>query len=149
MVINTQLLDHTYDFLFKAAEVYVPMHGVIREGFTLIPKKQPDAFTLVGPIAGQIKDPRNSNPIVSLEDQDSFILRTVIGTSMAKELQTNFPLGVLSLSGVINAAVTGAYLQYGNKIERITFKRPGEKGYFRELENHAGFELRLFGKFKE
>lgn len=129
---------------------YIPVEYLrFPEGFTGFFSNREDAYALNPPIAGWAKDLR-VEPGMDVENQpvgDRFILRSIMGYAMAARVGSNLPLFTLQLSNLINGMVSGAYKVYGPRIQRLSFRRPNQPtAYFREIENNAGYEIRLYGE---
>lgn len=137
--------------LFKSVEEsYIPSEYIgLTDGMTGYNSQGQDAFALNPPIAGAWKDLRSESGInIELQPEgDRFILRGVIGYAMAASHINNPGHFTLKISTLINGMVGAAYKVYGPRVQKLTFGRPPHNDtYFRELENSAGYEIRLYGE---
>lgn len=113
----------------------LPDDGITLENHTV------DAFELQAPIAGSIRMVRTDSPT----DKDMGVVRVAMGFYSASKMEKDFSLGVYHLSLLKNMALSVAAKYFDlDSCEIVTFKLPGTNNYFRELENTAGIELRLF-----
>ncbi len=138
--------------LFQAVNNgYIPSEYVgLTEGMTGFNSDEQGAFSLNAPIAGVLRDLLGS-PGLALELQptgDRFILRGVVGYALAVRILGDVGIFTLSISSLINGMLGAAYKVYGPRIVKLTFDRPGlaPEQYFIELENTAGYEVRLYGE---
>lgn len=140
--------------LFEAAvsTSYAPIEYIgLTEGMTGFDSTG-DAVELNPPIAGLSRDARRESGIhINLQPQgDRFILRTILGYSVAASYINNPILTNLTTSNIINNMIVAAYKVYGPRIQRLTFSRPDYPNeYIRELEHYAGYEIRLYGELSE
>lgn len=143
------LNSHIEPLLQAVNDGYVPIEYVgLTEGFTGFDSQTPDAFLLNPPVAGMVRDLR-THPGIALELQpegDRFILRAVFGYSLAARFINQPYWGILGLSNIINYMVSSAYKVYGPRVQKLTFNRPGFGPNISELENNAGYEIRLYGE---
>lgn len=107
---------------------------------TIVPEKV-EVFNLNSPIAGTIK---RVEPGVLKEN--AAIHRQVIGYIVAEKMAKNKSLFYYHLSLTLNNALLELTKILGPlDFRKITAAQPGSPGiYFREMENYAGIELRLF-----
>jgi hypothetical protein len=117
-------------------------------GFTTFSSQGDDAIALNPPIAGQHVSLINEPGIDVQPDGDRFILRSVIGYAMAARYLSNPAVFSLNMINLINHMTSAAYKFYGPRIIKLKFDRPGQDNfdYLRELQNSAGYEIRLYGE---
>ena len=114
-------------------------------GTTRVPKKE-GAFNLNPPISGKIID-----KVFTENPQEGIILRSVIGHYTMSRLLDN-PKEVKNiLSILVKSMILSLEKELGFSPDNLNygkygfFKLPGKNQvYFREMENFAGYELRLY-----
>lgn len=121
------------------------------EGITGFESNGQDAFALNMPVNGLSRDLRMSTGLEINQQPigDRFVLRAMVGYATAAALVNNHELFVMKLSVIINNLVGSAYKVYGQRIRNLTFRRPSGRfrnDFFRESDNNAGYEIRLFGE---
>ena len=113
------------------------------EGLTFF-NKDDGAFTLSPPSQGECKLVLQS---VHWDDKyDGLVVRTSISYSVALKMKEDYLFGIEKLS-LIKNLLLGKAAKHVNleKCERVSFMRPGKDASFlRELENSAGYEVRLY-----
>jgi hypothetical protein len=137
--------------LFEAVDAgYIPLEWThLGQGITCYSRSD-EAFSLNPPIAG-ITLAVSNHPGLFKPTGDGFVLRTILGYAAACRYLENQAAGNLGVANLINSMLIAVYKTYGTSIQNVTFKRPGTESadYFRELDNSAGLELRLYGEFKQ
>lgn len=158
---NTEVIKtvtEKYKFLFDAAKDFSPVRYTKAGSVTFIPQEL-EPFTL-NPV--QSGDMKTITPDVKINSDkySGFVVRSIIGYALMVRLvnDNNFGAGCLSLSNIINAMLCTAaeYVDLNSYLKDtllITFEHPWEnknaKSIFRELEDNAGYEIRLFISWKE
>jgi hypothetical protein len=106
------------------------------------------AFTLNSP-SYFIKYPTENKLEIS-KNHDGFIIRTCISYQNAILFCNDYMEGIQKLSIIKNHILYKASKLVDLKeCSLVTFKRPNVSGVFRERDNAAGFELRLYVKKEE
>lgn len=149
-----------YKFLFDAAKDFSPISYQKMGSTTLLPSNI-DAYFLKAPVAGEMLDISPTSEIKK-ETHRGLIVRSVIGYARMADLtqDQHFGKNCLYLSNIINAMLCTAaeYVDLRDAHLRdsieITFETPWfgyaePKIIFRELENNAGYELRLYISLEE
>lgn len=128
---------------------YKPFEYIgLTEGMTNWDSSQMDAVSLNPPIAGIVRDLSREPGIEHQAAGNRFILRTLFGYAAALRLTHEPGAFLLQSASLLNALTGAAYKVYGSRIISLSFDRPGPipNTYFRELENFACYEIRLYGE---
>lgn len=142
-----QQLDAMYGNLFeKINEPVIIKDDDMLSGITFF-QDTDEAFMLNSPSLF-IKYPQNKLEIST--KHDGFIIRTCISYNNALLFCNDYIEGIQKLSIIKNhMLVKAANLVDLKECSLVTFKRPKVFGVFRELDNTAGFEIRLYVKKQE
>lgn len=97
-----------------------------------------DAFILNSPISGSTRSVKTDFEL----DADGGIIRAVFGFELATKMVENFLFGIFILSIFKNEMLIKMSEKFDVSKNEWTFKFANNT-YFRELENSAGFEIRL------
>lgn len=88
-------------------------------------------------------------PVVKV-DSDFGLIRVNFGYSSAAMMVDNFTLGVQHLSIIKNLMEVELAKYFNPEEYEFSFERPGRQNeFFIEMDDYAGFELRLFCKLKQ
>lgn len=110
-------------------------------------KSTEDAFTLNSPVSPEIQVNLNN---LDANEYDVGVLRVVIPYKLAHDLVNNYNKGVEIVLAYKNAMLLCMQQNFNPNHFDFYFERPGQRNiYFVELENTAGYELRVFCKRKE
>ena len=149
---NIEKINNQYAFLFESAcQGFEPSKfHENKMSTTLIPNGTP--LALLNPILFGFLTTHPPGDLIEVrKDHSGVILRGMLSYAAAARIENNFGLGCLVLSQLINAMLYEAYRYHPHMLsdfKKITFDRPDIKNsFFRELENLAGYELRLYIEF--
>lgn len=122
-----------------------PMNLDTEGGVTIFPNTE-DAFRLNPPVAGSWRPVQGD-----VNRDDGAVVRMVMGYTMAARIEQNpetfnYYFSMMLNSGLASLSRELGFLQF----REIICERPGTPGvFFKELEEAAAFELRLYVKKKE
>lgn len=150
---NIHQINTQYSFLFEAAceNNFTPKKfHENKMSYTLIPNEA-EAFMINPPTAGFLTDAPPGDLIEVKKTHRGAIFRVVVGYHVMSKIENNYALGCLYLSTLINSMLYEANrfkMHSLDGFKKITFQRPYKKdAFFNEMENSAGFELRLHIEF--
>lgn len=142
---NIDKINNQYAFLFENAD-YEPL-DIETNGVTQIPSSTQDAFALNSPFT---KSRLKSKVEINKDMYSGVLIRSVIPYSTMCGILNDFPRACFVFSNYMNSMLVKAEMYHNGKYETLTFKRPGTTNdYLREMENAAGYELRLYVNWKE
>lgn len=153
---SEESLEQKLNRLAKSANLKVPKHaldflpwGDATSTTTLFDKDTESAFELNSPVVGTVKIYSNSNPKHIVPDDyrgPIGIHRALISYSMASRIENETDL-VQSIMPVLISGMRDLVDNFGDLSKySLTIRRPSyEHEYivFREMENHAAFEIRI------
>ena len=142
LIVNDIMSKHfTDDKLKKLRLVNVEFTSSGENGITFA-KSGDDTFMLNAPIACKAVEVRPDGSL--LENTGQILLRSVISYTVIQDLISGGLSGYLNFIQVITGMLkTVAAVVDFNQCKKITFNRRNGD-YLRELENQAGYEIRLY-----
>lgn len=136
------LLNQKAYYFFGSDISILPPLDIETNSVTVCPNEEA-AFNLRPPAFGSLKDHKS---IISTNLDNSAVWRSIVGFSLAEKMVQNDMLFIYVISQYLNAGLKDLTNSIGSLQNRkVYFERPGiPKTYFINMENAAGFEIRLF-----
>lgn len=135
-------MNHQLDLMYGSflEQKHTPIKINLEDNVT-VENYSTDTFVLKDSI-GSIRRVKNE----ILADNDFLIVRVNVSYTKALEITKDYSSGIFFMSLLKNEMLTVASTYFDlDSCEKITFKKPGTEGsFFRELDNFAAYELRLY-----